>query len=141
MERKPAGKKYNDEFKKTIVDLYHAGNSVEELNSEYGVSEVTFYKWMKEFTPISSDKGSLTPKELADLQKENLRLKQELEILKKAMAILKKKEVYHTPYTDYPAAKLAMFQFIEGRYNRNSIHSSLSHQTPQAIEDQIRKTA
>ncbi|MCY9023221.1 hypothetical protein MOF32_09645 [Priestia megaterium] len=78
------------------MDLYHAGNSV------------------KEFTPISSDKGSLTPKKLAELQKENLRLKQELEILKKAMAILKKGEVYHTPYTDYPAAKLAMFQFIEG---------------------------
>jgi len=28
LERKPTGKKYNDEFKKTIVDLYHAGNSV-----------------------------------------------------------------------------------------------------------------
>ena len=29
-------------------------------------------------------------------------------------AILKKEEVYHTQYTDYRAAKLAMFQFIEG---------------------------
>jgi transposase InsO family protein len=29
-------------------------------------------------------------------------------------AILKKEEVYHTQYTDYPATKLAMFQFIEG---------------------------
>ncbi|WP_341284824.1 hypothetical protein [Priestia megaterium] len=27
MERKPTGKKYNDEFKKIIVDLYHAGKS------------------------------------------------------------------------------------------------------------------
>jgi len=35
MERKRAGKKYNDEFKKTIVDLYHAGNSVKDLSSEY----------------------------------------------------------------------------------------------------------
>ena len=40
MERKRAGKTYNDEFKKTIVDLYHAGNSVKDLSSEYGVSEV-----------------------------------------------------------------------------------------------------
>lgn len=44
MERKHAGKKYNDDFKKTIVDLYHAGNSAKNLSSEYGVSEVTIYK-------------------------------------------------------------------------------------------------
>lgn len=91
LKRKPTGKKYNDDFKKTIVDLYQAGNSVKELSSEYGVSEVTIYKWVKEFTPISSEKGSLTSKELAEIQKENLRLKQELEILKKAMAIFAKK--------------------------------------------------
>ncbi|MEM5003163.1 transposase [Priestia megaterium] len=52
MERKRAGKKYNDEFKKTIVDLYHAGNAIKGLSSEYGVSEVTIYKWVKTFTPI-----------------------------------------------------------------------------------------
>ena len=91
LKRKPTGKKYNDEFKKTIVDLYHAGNSVKELSSEYGVLEVTIYKWVKEFTPIGSDKGSVTPKELAEIQKENLQLKQELEILKKVMAIFAKK--------------------------------------------------
>ncbi|WP_156487312.1 integrase core domain-containing protein, partial [Bacillus badius] len=56
-------------------------------------------------------------------------------------AILKKEEVYHTQYTDYLAAKLAIFQFIEGWYNRKRIHSSIGYQTPQAIEDQIRRTA
>ncbi|MGG0540381.1 helix-turn-helix domain-containing protein, partial [Priestia aryabhattai] len=69
MERKRAGKTYNDEFKKTIMDLYHAGRSGKDLNSEYGVSEVTIYKWMKAFTPISSEEVSLTPKELAEIQK------------------------------------------------------------------------
>jgi transposase len=48
LERKPAGKKYNDDFKKTIVDLYHSGSPVKELSSEYGVSEVTIYKWVKD---------------------------------------------------------------------------------------------
>ncbi|MEH6867181.1 hypothetical protein CN270_05775 [Priestia megaterium] len=75
VKRKHADKKYNDEFKKTIVDLYHAGNSVKELSSEYGVSEGTVYKWVKAFTPISPEEGSLIPKELAEIQKENLRLK------------------------------------------------------------------
>ena len=72
IERKRAGKRYNDEFKKTIVDLYHVGNSVKELSSEYGVSEVAIYKWVKAFTPISSEESSLTPKELAEIQKDNL---------------------------------------------------------------------
>lgn len=91
LERKNTGKKYNNEFKKTIVDLYHSGNSVKELSGEYGVSEVTIYKWVKEFTPIGLGEDSMTPKELAAIQKENLRLKQEVEILKKAMAIFAKK--------------------------------------------------
>lgn len=91
LERKNTGKKYNNEFKKTIVDLYNSGNSVKELSGEYGVSEVTIYKWVKEFTPIGLGEDSMTPKELVAIQKENLRLKQEVEILKKAMAIFAKK--------------------------------------------------
>lgn len=91
MERKNTGKKYNDEFKKTVVDLYHSGTSVEELSNEYDVSDMTIYKWIKDFTPIGTEEESLTPKELAAIQKENLRLKQEIEILKKAMVIFAKK--------------------------------------------------
>ncbi len=56
-------------------------------------------------------------------------------------AILKKEEVYHTQYTDYSAAKLAIFQFIEGWYNRNRIHCGIGYQTPQAVEDQARRSA
>jgi transposase len=41
LERKNTCEKYNNEFKKTIVDLYHSGNSVKELSSGYGVSEIT----------------------------------------------------------------------------------------------------
>jgi transposase len=91
MERKNRGKKYNEDFKKTVVDFYHSGTSVKELSNEYGVSEVTIYKWIKKFTPIGTGEESLTPKELAAIQKENLRLKQEIEILKKAMAMFAKK--------------------------------------------------
>lgn len=78
LERKNTGKKYNNEIKKTIVDLYHSGNSVKELSSEYGVSEVTIYKWVKEFTPIGLGEESMTPKEFAAIQKENLRLNKKL---------------------------------------------------------------
>jgi len=92
MKHKKNGKRYNNDFRKMVVELYHSGQSVRNLSSEYGVSEVTIYKWIKDFTPVDgSDKDSLTPKEVAEIQKENLKLKQELEILKKAMAIFAKK--------------------------------------------------
>lgn len=92
MSKGKNGKRYNDDFKKMVVDLYHSGSSVKNLKSEYGVSDVTIYKWIKEFTPVEDADGKeITPKEIDAIQKENLRLKQELEILKKAMAIFARK--------------------------------------------------
>lgn len=83
-------KRYNQEFKQTIVELYRSGTSVSDLSREYGVSEVTIYKWIKAHSPIENG-GGLTPVEIAEIQKENLRLQQEVEILKKAMTIFAKK--------------------------------------------------
>lgn len=83
-------KRYNQEFKQTIVDLYQSGTSVNDLHREYGVSEVTIYNWIKALSPINGKEG-LTPAEIAEIQKENLRLKQEVDILKKAMTIFAKK--------------------------------------------------
>ena len=87
MNQRKHGHRYNDDFKKMLVDLYRSGSSVKELSSEYGVSEVTIYKWIKDFTPVEGVDG----KEVDAIQKENLRLRQELEILKKAMAIFARK--------------------------------------------------
>ena len=73
---------------KMVVELYRSGRPVKELSSEYGVSDVTIYKWIKMYSPIATDKEiELTP---ADL-KQMLRLKEENEILKKAMAIFARK--------------------------------------------------
>ena len=84
-------RKYNDDFKKMVVELYHTGSSVSTLSSEYGVSEVTIYKWIKALTPVNGEGNSLTPQDITEIQKENLRMKQEIEILKKAMAIFARK--------------------------------------------------
>ncbi len=40
-------KRYNQEFKQTIVELYRSGTSVRDFSSKYGESEVTIYKWIK----------------------------------------------------------------------------------------------
>lgn len=38
------GKRYDEDFKKMIVELYHSGSSVSNLEREYGVTNVTIYK-------------------------------------------------------------------------------------------------
>ena len=83
-------KRFNQEFKQTVVDLYQAGTPVYQLSSEYGVSEVTIYKWIKQHSPIEGE-PTLTMFDVDAIRKENLRLKQELEILKKAMTIFARK--------------------------------------------------
>lgn len=50
-------------------------------------------------------------------------------------ATLKKEEVYQTVYLDFETARLALFEYIEGWYNRKRIHGSINHLTPQEMED------
>jgi transposase len=88
MGNRNAGKKFNDDFKKMVVDLYNSGTAVKDLSSEYGVSEVTIYKWIKRFSPMHlEDDTSITPEDFAKLQKQMHRLQEENEILKKAIAM------------------------------------------------------
>jgi putative transposase len=56
-------------------------------------------------------------------------------------AILKEEEVYHVTYLTFESANAALFQFIEGRYNRRRIHGQLNFQTPQEVEDQFYQSA
>lgn len=49
-------------------------------------------------------------------------------------AVLKKEEVYQKTYQTYQEANLALFQYIEGFYNSNRIHSSISYLTPLQAE-------
>lgn len=75
-----------------VVEFYHSGQSVKDLSSEYGMSEVTIYTWINKFTPMDlGDGSSVTPNDFAKLQKQMLRLQEENEILKKTMAIFAKK--------------------------------------------------
>lgn len=49
-------------------------------------------------------------------------------------AILKKEEVYIRHYQTFEDAKLYLFEYIEGFYNRNRIHSAINFLTPLAFE-------
>lgn len=50
-------------------------------------------------------------------------------------AILKKEEVNHVQYLDFNAARLELFKYIEGWYNRKRIHGSIGYLTPQEKEE------
>lgn len=49
-------------------------------------------------------------------------------------ASLKKYEVYLRHYSDYQDAKSSLFEYIEGFYNRNRIHSAINFLTPIEFE-------
>ena len=91
MSREKHGKRYTEEFKQQLVDLYHAGPSVLELSREYKPSTVTVYKWINNRKIIDVPGGdNMTAKELERLQKEIHELRLKNEILKKAAVIFAK---------------------------------------------------
>ncbi len=49
-------------------------------------------------------------------------------------AVLKKEEVYRVKYFDYDSARLRLFEYIEGWYNRKRIHGSIGFISPDKYE-------
>ena len=85
-------KVYDEDFKKMIVELYENKKPVCELKREYGLADATIYRWINEYGKIKTETGEITNNhEIKRLKKENLKLKEELEILKKAIAIFTQK--------------------------------------------------
>ena len=82
-------KKYSVDFRKMIVKLYQDGAPVADLTEEYGVSNVTIYKWINLY---KEDKGSgISKSDVLALQKRLKQLESENDILKKALTIFAKK--------------------------------------------------
>lgn len=85
---------YTNEFKREAVRLLNAGDkSASDLARELGVRRNQLYKWQKELAEqgAAAFKGpGRRPADISDslsaLQKENDRLREEVEILKKAAA-------------------------------------------------------
>ena len=82
------GRRYDQEYKDMIVELFKSGMSLAELSSEYGIAKSTINGWIKDVKEIKVDENEvMTLKEVKELKKEIARVKEENEILKKAMAI------------------------------------------------------
>ena len=81
--------RYDEDFKRTLVNLYQNGGKTQAaLCKEYGVSLTSLTRWIKQYSTVQTDDGEiLTAKQVKDLQKRNAQLEEELLILKKAIAI------------------------------------------------------
>ncbi|MGA8165547.1 MAG: transposase [Waddliaceae bacterium] len=90
-------RQYDREFKLNAVNLYReSGKSLHNPASDLGVPMATLATWVKKFKEHGDrgfpDSGSLMPcnEELYRLRKELASVKQERDILKKAVAIFSK---------------------------------------------------
>ena len=49
------GKRYDQEYKNMIVDLFKSGMTLSEISSEYGIAKSTINGWIKDVKEIKVD--------------------------------------------------------------------------------------
>ena len=68
------GRRYDQDYKDMIVDLFKSGMSVSEISSEYGIAKSTINGWIKDVKEIKVDENEvMTLKEVKQLKKEMAR--------------------------------------------------------------------
>jgi transposase len=87
---------YSEEFKRQAVELLNtSGKPGYQVEEELGIGHGIIYKWRKQLDNEGErafpGKGNERDKELARLRKENAELREEKEILRKAIAIFSDK--------------------------------------------------
>ena len=88
-------RKFTDEFKQQMVNLYNNGKPRHEIIKEYDLTPSAFSGWINRFNHSGSfkiqDNRSEEEKRLLRLEKENRQLKMENDILKQAALIMGRK--------------------------------------------------
>lgn len=88
-------RRFSEEFKRQIVQLYENGKSANDIKQEYDIGHSTLHRWVKGIRENGSTKAkdNRTPEQerLIELEKENKRLKMEVDILKQAALIFARK--------------------------------------------------
>ncbi len=91
---------YPPQFRATVVELVRAGRSLASLTKEFNVSDMTIRSWVKQAELDSGRrKDGLTSaekQELSQLRRENARLREERDILKRAAALKYPREEQQT---------------------------------------------
>lgn len=86
---------FTDEFKRQIVDLYNAGKPKREIMDEYDLGKSTVESWIKSINATGSPRAACnrTPEQnrILELERENRRLRMEVDVLKQAALIYARK--------------------------------------------------
>ena len=70
--------RYTEEFKRSVVSLYSNGKTQTQLCEEYGVSSSALSRWIKAYSEVKVDDGTvITAKQIKELQKRNALLEEE----------------------------------------------------------------
>lgn len=84
-------KTYTEEFKREAVSLFEKSDNKSRVARELGIHASLLNKWRRKISGGAErpfpGKGHPQDGEMANLKKENARLKEEVEILKKAVGI------------------------------------------------------
>lgn len=81
-------RKFSEEFKRQIVQLYDNGKSAGDIKAEYDIGHSTLHRWVRAIHESGSTRAAdnRTPEEnrILELEKENKRLRMEVDVLKTA---------------------------------------------------------
>ena len=84
-------RKFSEEFKRQIVQLYDNGKPVGEIEREYDLDHSAGHRWIKAIHENGSTRAAdnRTPEQqrMLDLEKENKQLRMEVDVLKTAALI------------------------------------------------------
>ena len=83
-------KRYSQEFKDTLLDFYHSGQSVTQISKKYGVAPATIYKWIDLYS--KSYESSVSKADFLELKRQLAEVKEERDILKKVLTIFAEKK-------------------------------------------------
>ena len=86
---------FTDEFKRQIVDLHNAGKPKREIMDEYDLGKSTVERWIKSInatgSPRAADNRTPEQNRILELERENRRLRMEVDVLKQAALIYARK--------------------------------------------------
>ena len=86
---------FTDEFKRQIVDLYNAGKPKREIVDEYDLGKSTAERRVKSInatgSPRAADNRTPEQNRILELERENRRLRMEVDVLKQAAPICARK--------------------------------------------------
>jgi len=85
------GKRYSEEFKTMIAELYGTGKSASEIISEYGISKTALHSWVNDRKGIKVEQTTVSALDVKMLKAKIKDLEEENDILKKAMTIFAKR--------------------------------------------------